>query len=203
MWVGSSEKGFTLVEMLLTIALFAMLMSILVVGLRAGVKTWQNVRKHQAALAERGAALDIMARDVRCAAKMDKNTPAFVEKSEDAVGEVLAITTLESREKQRAGRGAVWSQANYFLRASDDGVEELVRGETLFVTTGALEGQSTETPLLARVSGLRFDYLSKSGEIAETWNEDGLPVAVIVSLTLADGVEMQRTLPVSCGSIAP
>ncbi len=197
-------RGFTLIEMMVTFALFGLVMSVLVVGLRTGANSWRSVCRHQAALAQREWALATLSRDVRGMSRVQKDKPPLKEVLRDAGDEMLTLTTLCGRATQRAGIGSVWCEVTYALQEDQENSgQRLVRREQPYVAKTPLADETRETVLLENVHELRFDYLDANGNSVPTWDDNTrLPVAIVVTLAPGDSPIIQRCLFAPCGEAA-
>lgn len=194
--------GFTMVELLLTLTLFAMAMSALVVGLRSGVNGWRTVRIHQTRKASIDRAFKIFGNDFRYLAIVSEEEPLLTETALDEHHEELSFTTLGLRRLQKVGRGAVWARIEYRVRASDDTDSlDFVRVSTPYVASLPMGGDPHEERLLQGVKAISFDYyLNDSTQ--PTWEDtERLPGGVNITIELDSGGKASKTVWIPCGAL--
>lgn len=199
---NSNRRGFTLVELLVTMTVFSALMSVLVVGLRTGASTWERVRNHQRATAEEQRALNQLQTDIRHIVFLDEETAPVVDAESENGSDTVQFTVLASRELRERGTPMTWARVTYHL---EEGVEEghlaLVRTFEPFVGISAVSGLENTKTLLDDVHDFHMDYLNGEEQVP-TWEPtDRVPPAVRVSLTTSRGRTLQMTAAVPFGAL--
>lgn len=194
--------GFTLIELLVTISLFAAAVGVLVVGLRAGIRSWRSVRNHQVSLAEFVRAFDRFSEDVRHATTAGKDIPVIQETSAGENEDILSITTLGSRRMQRVGIKADWARVEYRVAALDEATGKgLVRSAQAMAGGGPV-GPPQEETLLSDVDTLRFDY-GTGQEVVPVWeNGETVPMFIRITLQGPHRASVTRTVLLPAGAFA-
>lgn len=201
--VGNGS-GFTMIEMLLTLTLFGLVMGTLVMGLRAGARSWKTVRLHQEKAAALESAFKVLTTDLRSLGVFGEDSPSIVETATEGGAERLALTCLGSRREQRAGTGHVWREVLYEVREGESGEGEFVRATVPYAGASPLAGREGEGVILDGLETVRFDYLDGSGSEEETWEDsDNSPGAVTVTFEFSSGGSVQKTVWLPLGSLQP
>lgn len=192
--------GFTLVEMLVTLAIFSLALSSLVVGLQSGIRAWRTVQTHQSREAAETQALERMRRDFRRLAVVSQEEPALRETREGSALRVVEITALGSRRQQRAGEGAVWSKVSYALEKGEEDLLRLVRTEVPYVAGKPMMGVRSEETLVEGLIGWRLQYSGPDGR-TESWeSEKALPRSVEITLEPPGRRCIRASVWVPCGA---
>lgn len=175
--------GFTLVEVLVTLTIFALAVTTLIAGLRSGIAAWQGVRRHQEADALLLRAERTLREDFRAMARTVKEQPALTEAVADTGGETITFTAIPSLAVQRAQQGSVWTTITYGVERSEDyDTLGLVRSEVPYVGSTPMETELRKGAILANVESVRFSYYAQGEPSAEWDNGDALPQAVEVKI---------------------
>lgn len=186
------KKGFTLIEMLVTIAIFAAVFSVLTEGLYSGIRAWRSVRHHQVREAQLRILSEKVGSDFRHIVAMPE-APAIIETSQHSGGEKITIVACVPRQRQRAGLGWVWNRIEYAVSAGQG--EGMVLRRTVQAYAGArpVGRKPEEETVLDGVKSVQFDYLGPDGESAAWTSNDSLPLAVFVTVRPETGGEF--TIP--------
>jgi len=201
-WLAQ-PPAFTLIEMLLSLTMFGLVMSTLLMGLRGAIVSWKSVQTHQSRTAQVEWVLEAFSQDLRNLAVVSEDNPVL-EQTRGANGmEVLALTRLGPRFEQRAGTGCVWSQVRYEMQeAEDSDAMDLVRKTVPFAGRSPLVGMESEEPFLKGVKTLRFSFLDGSGNEVETWSSTrSAPGGVGLFAELSTGEVLRWTVWIPVGAI--
>jgi prepilin-type N-terminal cleavage/methylation domain-containing protein len=183
---ATHPTGFTLVEMLVSLTIFGLAVSALVVALHVGGRTWRNVRASQARQGEIEAAFEVFKGDIaqlRLPAEGDESPP-LTEADDGEGGERLSFATFN---RGRAGGGTpayLWAGVEYGTEGGEQGGLDLVR--TTLPRVAGVAGERFERIVLKGVRGVSFSYLTKEGT-KETYEEGALPAGVVMALRLTEG----------------
>ena len=153
----AAAPGFTMIEMLVTLTVFSLALSTLVLSLRTGINTYRAIERSQAHEGEAARIRAILSEDLRHLAIVSDEEPFLIEESQETGQELLQFTRLGNRNAQQYRRGAVWSRVQYEVVKGDDGAK-LIRREIPFVAAGPLEGAESESVLLEGAESVAFDY---------------------------------------------
>jgi len=195
-------NGFTLIEMLVTLTLFAMVMSALVGGLHAGIRAWKTVRAHQVRSAQIERALRVINSDLRGLAIVSEEEPPLVEKSPGQGWEGLSFTAVDTRRRQRAGLGTVWTRVDYTLRLNKEGdAHDLVRASIPYISAQPVNGARREDVLIEKVRKIGFEYLHKGGRVPVWESPKKLPAGIDVFIEMASGGHVSETIWIPCGAL--
>lgn len=177
------QCGFTLVELLITMVLFSVVMTSLVVGLNSGISSWKRVRDHQQTMAVTQHALDIISQDLRHMAKVSDEEPALVVTQSNSKGTSLHFSALVPHTYHFQARGAVWANVEYAVVDSEDGKnKKLQRTWTPYIADSTLQGSEEKLSIISDVESVQFRFLSQDG-LQPDWNQDDtLPMGVMISI---------------------
>jgi general secretion pathway protein J len=189
----SSVRGFTLLEMLVAIAIFALASALAYGGLDALVRARQQLDATQERLGRLQFALGLLERDLRSVAPRPVRddygvTHGALEGSGDRLevthGGLANALALPRAELERVG----WRSLDGRLQRRRYPALDRTPASTPF-----------DDDLLDQVESLRFRYLDAQGRAQPQWppprgGTEALPRAVIVTLTLADFGELRRVL---------
>lgn len=191
----SGHSGFTLIEILVTVAIFSLAVTVLASGLRSGARAYKGVLAHQKNRAQDEQTLARIREDFRHLCIVSEETPALTETAESAGAERLQFTSLSSLARQRAGMGAVWREIKYGIGEDGDGATGLLREERAFVAAGLPLGDPVPPQLLVPgAAKVEFDYVA-GGEISAQWNEPAaLPAAVVITVTRENAAPLKATI---------
>ena len=191
----AERHGFTLIEILVTVAIFSLAVAVLAAGLRAGARAYRGVLTHERG---RAATAQIEARleeDLRHLCIVSEELPSLTESTGGAGEEQLRFTTISPSSRQRAGLGAVWLEVEYALGEDNSGQSGLLRRERAYVAAGVALGEAAPAELLvADATMASFAYLA-AGEIVPRWEDpEKLPEAVIVTVQREKAPTLSATI---------
>lgn len=175
-----SKKAFTLIELLISMAILALLMALLFQIFELAMRTWQSAEQRTESFREARAALHIISRDLRNTLRgndkvtsliLDDLSPNPVQPNE----EVYALTTVKRNSGQSdvcaVGFYCYWDEnvgafnlKRYFLN-SDDTFKNLGGGKTLFKPFPAARDTETDSTLAAFVWDFRVTGIETNGNI--------------------------------------
>lgn len=195
-------SGFTLLELLIAMSVFAVMTAVAYGGLRTVLESKQVLDARFQALAELQSAFSLLRRDIEQAVtrsvRAEAGTPLPPLMGHSGDGEILAIT--------RAG----WSNPRGMRRSTLQRVAYRWQGNTLHrvswdVLDRTPEADSVDIKLLEGVEAVRLRFLDQSRDWHSVWPPEetggtGLPSAVELALKLRDRGELLRLfcLP-ACG----
>lgn len=193
--VWRSPSGFTLIEILVTVAIFSLAVAVLAAGLRSGARAYRAVLAHQKNRAQDEQALARIREDFRHLCAVSEETPNLTETAESAGGERLHFMALSSLTQQRAGLGAVWREVEYRIGEDSEGATGLLREEQAFVAAALPLGDPVPPQLLVPGASLvEFAYVS-SGDVSAQWTDpEGLPAALIITVTRDGAPPLKATV---------
>lgn len=192
-------RGFTLIEMLVTLTLYSIVMSVLLVGLQSGIRGWRTLARHQAQNAELEKAMERLRTDFRHLYFASEELPALLEAESTVTADALSLTVLGPRLPQRAGRGAVWYRVDYTVRAAGEGAAPaLFRRAVPCVTAVPNEAAATEELLLSDARGFSVSYATPDGN-RDVWTDPKhLPTGVTVTVTAGGLRPLRMSTPIPC-----
>ncbi|MCX5768872.1 MAG: prepilin-type N-terminal cleavage/methylation domain-containing protein, partial [Candidatus Hydrogenedentes bacterium] len=198
--VSSLSLGFTLIEILVTLAIFTAVLAVLVEGLHSGIRAWKSVRLHQVRQAQLNLVVDKLTEDFRHLIALPDTTP-IAETTLDTGGEKVKIATSVPRKRQRAGIGWVWNEIEISTALDDTGAKILRRTIQPHVGTSLVGSEPTQETLLTNVKSAQFDYLGPDGQTPVWESKDSLPTAVLIRITPETGPEIVIPAWVPAGSL--
>jgi len=200
-----ASSGFTLIEMLVTLAIMSLVMMALQVSLQSTLLTHDDVALEIASVREGPKILDVIERDLRSLHSYNiKDKKVLRGETQrhaglrgdriDFLSNVDSVTRVKDPESSNSEPKMVASDVNevgYRLRAHPQSSDfmQLYRREDLFVDEEPLEGGRYEL-LHDRITRFEVSYqdqLGEDGEVEEEWNMEErkkLPAAIIVDLEL-------------------
>jgi type II secretion system protein J len=196
------EHGFTLIEMLVTLTMFSVAVVALVAGLRSGTKAYQSVRRHQAREAELRHAFGVMGNDIRHLCRVAEDIPTLVKQSAQNGEEILTITALSPRNRQRAGIDFDWNKVDYFVD-SDEKQGGFMRLCYPQIGNAGVRFQSAPEPelLLPGVREITFQFGTENG-LVDAWEEaEKAPTSVNVAMSFEDGRTVTKSMWVPLGAL--
>lgn len=189
-----------MIEMLITLTLFGLVMSSLVVALNTGVGSWRSIRASQSRQAATEQALEQMRLDFQHLAMISEDIPPLVETTGEAGGERLRFTVLGDRRAQWNGAGSSWAEVEY--RVVVDEITQssnLVRGLRPKVGPSYIEGAEVEETILERVASVQFDYLGPNDTVPLWEDENALPVGIKIRIRFESGRTLWHVVIVPAG----
>ena len=182
---GESESGFTLVEMLIGIALLAMLGTLIANGTRVATRAWNTAEQQSAATDDMDAVQNLLRRSIAQA------RPAFAsadpgDRTVAFAGEPDALTLVTAQPgSQDSGP---WARERFHVIRYRTSSGLVVNWQFDVPGAATLDGSTNQALLLDHVSAIRFAYFgsSRAGETPtwqETWtSRNRLPSLVRVAI---------------------
>ncbi len=183
-----NAPGFTLIEILVTIAVFTAVMAVLVEGLHSGIRAWRAVRDHQVRQAEFNLLAASLTEDARHLLVSEQGSIA--EETIEGGGEKLRMLTSVSRKRQQAGIGYVSNEVLFAAETAEDGSKNLVRTVTRRTGKSEVGAEPLKETLLANIKSVQFDYLGPEGHAAVWEDNQALPQAVLFRIQPPKGPEL-------------
>ena len=194
----AKSLGFTMIEMLVTLSVFSLALSTLVLSLRTGINTYRVVQRSQAQEDETARIRAILSEDLRHLAIGSEEGPSLVEESEEVGMEILQVIRLGSRHAQQYRRGAVWSRIQYEV-AEREGGPALLRQDTPFVARTELLGAASESVLLVGAKSVAFDYFDGQ-QWHPAWEDlERAPLALKMTVERGNGPSLSFSVAVPIG----
>ncbi len=196
------EHGFTLLELLVAIAIFAMLSAVAYSSLGSMVDIREQVTDEMDRLAELQMALTIMERDFM-QTMAQRNIRDAYEEVQPAMQRHTAGSMEGAVEFTRGG----WSNPAGFIRSNLQRVAYRLEDEQLLrlswrVLDRASENEPYSAPILNKVESFTIQFYNDSGEWQETWPLEEsrektfllgkLPGAIKVELEISGWGEIER-----------
>jgi general secretion pathway protein J len=185
-------QGFTLVELLVAMAIFSLMTVVAYAGLAAVMQNDQSSLAHETALKRVQRAMVFIEKDLRQLSTRTRNDgyselqPGL---KSDGGGAVLL-------EFSRAGN----SNPTDLSRSSLQRIQYVVEEEKLYRLSWNLIDHSDAEPvkmmLMDGVTGASVSFFSVEGETLESWAKPELPIGVEVKLTTERWGEIRRVLPI-------
>lgn len=192
------SSGFTLIELLVTIAIFTAVMGALVTSMRAGIRSWKNIRDHQIREAEIQHAIDVVTNDMMHLFIPEQGAQPLAESPLEDKGDKVTVSALELADLQRAGRGNVWNQITYFVRSNKQEGSDLVRESVSFIAKTPLNPEPIQAVLLSNIKKLTVDYGAES-EFVPEWNQTKCPPEIMVTLEQESGRAISWAICIPAG----
>lgn len=190
-----TQRGFTLIEMLVALTLYALALAALIGGLRSGTRAWSTIRDHQRDEAAVARAVDALRTDIRHLAIVDDETPALVEETLDSGGDGLTLTRLVGRDRPWSG---VWERITYRVEDSDERGPGLTRTVRPAVSA-PLELPGEQFPLLHSVREMQVSYVSDAETVTEWENAESLPSRIDIRLVREGAPDVDISIAVPLG----
>lgn len=194
-------RAFTLLEILIAVAIFAALGTIAALGLRSVLRTHERTKSVDHHLQQLETATTIMRRDINKII----NRPVV-----DSRGKTEAAVASKGRHALSFTRGAY---ASPFVQSSHNSVQrvsyELKNKQLLRLTWKGANNQKSVVPIkqvvLSNVESLDVEYVDGQGRMMHNWPELGentLPRAIVMTLSLKGDGQMRLILPVPARGVA-
>ncbi|OGO92436.1 MAG: type II secretion system protein GspJ [Coxiella sp. RIFCSPHIGHO2_12_FULL_42_15] len=185
-------RGFTLLEILIALAIFALVAASSAVVLRTVLNTHRQLKTSDQRLMEMVTAVTILRRDV---------TQMVARPVKDTSGEALPALLIPNRTEFEFTRAGYTNPLQMSARSSLQRVAYTLKDHTLYRITWPVLDRAPETKSVARVllqnvTRLRLGFVNNEGQEVEVWSnstakEAILPKAIIITLTLKDFAEMR------------
>jgi len=179
-------RGMTLLEVILALAILAVIVVVLVTSLRVGVRAWEAGEERAALQQEIRAVVELLTEALSAAYPYRGRLGGGLERVVLFQGEADEVRLVTTAPPVGLDAPAVRFHAVALGPATEDGlgvVERLVPAEEPF-------GKDPRTLLSRVVTGIRLRYLDETGVWQERWDgrtAAGLPLAVRVELNLREG----------------
>ena len=174
------KKAFTLLELLISMAILSLLMALLFQIFELSMRTWQSAEQRTESFREARAALHIISRDLRNTLRgndkvtsliLDDRSPAAVRPNE----EVYALTTLKRNSGQSdvcaVGFYCYWDETvgafhlKRYFQDSDNTFANLGSVQQLFKPSPAVRDNETDSTLAAYAWDLQITGIETNGNI--------------------------------------
>lgn len=189
-----------MIEMLVTLTLFGLVMSSLVVALNSGVVSWRSVRANQSRQAAMDQAFEQIGLDFQHLAVIYEDIPPLVETTEETGSERLRFTVLGNRRAQWNGTGSSWAEVEYRV-VVDEATQSsnLVRELRPKVGPSNIEGAEVEETILEQVASVQFDYLGPNGTVPLWEDENALPAGMKIRVRFESGRTISHVVTAPAG----
>ncbi len=194
-------SGFTLLELLVALAVFAMVSLMAYSGLRAVLQSKQVTEQHAQRIQHLQSAVLMLERDLSQVALLRGIRDEYGDRQEALRTADFGSITLEFT---RAGwRNPISMPRSTLQRVAYGVEEESLRRFSWTVLDRAQQGTPNQVVLLDGVRDMRLRYLAETGEWHDQWPPAGLaqtsavpfPQALEIILELEDMGEIRRLLP--------
>lgn len=177
-----------MIEMLITLTLFGLVMSSLVVAMNTGVGSWRRIHANQSRYAAMDLAFEKFNLDVQHMARISDDIPTLVESAEENGGERLIFTMLGDRHAQWNGHGSSWAEVEYRV-VEDEATQSrnLIREMRPRVGPSSIVGAQMDETLLEHVATVQFDYLSRENTVPIWEDQNALPVGIKILVRFESG----------------
>lgn len=191
------QRGFTLLEILIALAIFSIVALISVIGLRTLIQTHQRLTVAHDRLREVMSAVTVIRRDV---------TQMVSRPVKDTSGGILPDLWIRNREQLEFTRAGYTNPFQQEARSSLQRVGYLLKQGSLYRLTWPVLDRAPHTPVARRViltgvQKMTLNYVNQVGELLEVWStdaaeNDGLPRAMTLLLQLHDLGPLYLVLPI-------
>ena len=192
MRLKQKSQGFTLVELLVAMAIFSLMTAVAYAGLAAVMQNDQSSLAHETALKKVQRAVVFIEKDLRQLSTRTRND-GYSELQPGLKSDGGAAVLLEF---SRAGN----SNPTDLSRSSLQRIRYIIDGEKLQRLSWNLVDHSDAEPvkmtLMEGVTSASVSFFSIEGETSESWAKPELPIGVEVKLTTERWGEIRRVLPI-------
>lgn len=182
----NQEDGFTLLELLLGLAILAVILSFIYVALTQGYESFYFARESSDIFTKGRVGLQLMAQEVEQTYFVPKSASTFFKG-----GERLSFVTFSS--------GSLPEVVEYYLAPGASGPGKTLVRQSLLAHLAAAGGQPTQEELADGILSLSFRYFDGSAW-SSTWDAsqcDCLPRLMEITLTLLTADNREITLSAS------
>ena len=173
----NAQAGFTLIEMLVTVTLLALLAVLLFGGLRFGVRAWEGAEAHGTGTEEIRAVQDLLRREIEQAYPgYDARDPQHPVVDFAGAGDAMTFLAPAPQVAATAGRSRIT------LAAAPDGQDT----QLVIAAHPELGGAAWSAPLLRHLAAARFAYFA-NGRWREDWHAAALPALVRLRVAFRPG----------------
>lgn len=194
---NSSQFGFTLLEVLIALAIFSLLAIISTIGVRTVINTFNRVSAVDERTREILLATIILRRDI--SQMIDR--PVL---DENGLKKKSLVTS--AKENIQFTRAGYTNPAGVLPRSSLQRIEYSFKEHSLIRTSwSALDLMETSKPqatiLLKGIKSIYFSYVDGLGKVVDTWSTNVnqaqiFPRAIIVTLRLQEAGQLQMIIPI-------
>lgn len=177
------KRGFTLVEMLVSVTIFSLGMTALVVALRVGIGAWQQTKAAQSREAQLERAIAILRQDVRQAFRASEDTPALSEGNGPDGSETLTLTTRLTPKPGYPPPAGIWAEVTYSIQEVDRETV-LVRNVRPHVGPAPQTAAMYEEKLLPGARAIQYSYVTPQGTLPKWEQKAAWPLALRVQVKL-------------------
>ncbi len=196
--INNSASGFTLLEILIALAIFAVISVITAIGLRSVINTHRHVEKVDQRLRELVTATTIMRRDF----SQMINRPVL-----DTSGVALPALLISSKTEIQFTHAGFTNPMGMLRRSSLQRVAYSFSGHKIYRTTWRVLDRAPDTKsyskvLLDHVKNMHLSYVNNQGQIVEVWSNNdghdnkGMPKAIIIKITLQKMGRISLVIPI-------
>jgi len=187
--------GFTLVEILVTTAMFSMLVAAALSVFSAGTRSSAKARRFNEMVAHGQTALDAMAADIRAAVAQGSATVTALDAQYEGrdcntIDLVIARTNPDRKEPDEGGRAAV---GYYINNDTSVGPVGLFRREDRKPGEDLLSGGQVAA-IAPGVSELKLEFFDGMAWVSGWSNDQGFPKAVRISVVVLDETRIENPL---------
>jgi len=202
------KRGFTLLELMLSLAIMGVVLLIIFGALRIGTRAWEKGEKDVAVHQRQRAVLDLLSRQIAsaCIYEIKMGDDAFYFKGSEGTMEFVSRSPIVPG----ALTGVVF--VKYMIQEGDgDGKKQLklYEKDAGFLKEEDLESQEEEDlfTLISGIQDLQFEYLKGGEDKSETdwqasWDsseEKGLPLAIKIVLNQdKETAPINLIVPIRC-----
>lgn len=200
-----TAPGMTLLEVLLAFSIFAVIVVVMLAGLRVGVRAWEAGERRAAVQQEMRAVIELLTEALSTAYPYRGRLGGGLERVVLFVGEAAEVRFVTTAPPLALDAPAVPFHAVTLRHTAENElriVERLVPAEEPF-------GDSPHTVLSRSVTGFRLQYRDDQGLWQDKWSGQttaALPSAVRVELTLRERGRAEKTatflVPIALGKVA-
>ncbi len=192
------QAGFTLVEVLIALALFSIMLSLLFATLQMAARNWEAGEKKADAVTERVIVERFLRRTLGAARTWDGIKDEKDEVFDDGIDIYLegTSTTLEYIAPLPLTLGIKGPQRfTLYMGKNEQGKKALkVKVQPLFGEVGEAEKKTRDLVLMENIQAIKFQYWHEDdeggGQWREGWEEPGLPGAVQIEFAPKDGLPL-------------
>src|SRR5262249_53593547 len=188
-----APRGMTLLEVLVALTILAVIVTVLVAGLRVGVQAWEAGERRAASQQQLRAVIELLTEALATAAPYRGRLGDGLDKVTLFRGGSDEVHFVTPAPPLVLDVPAAPSHAVTLRRTNEDQlrlVERMVPADEPFGDDGA------RVTLSRSVTAFKVEYRDGQGAWADRWdprNSGGLPAAVRVGLTIRDAAKVERT----------
>jgi len=186
------SSGFTLIEVLIALFIFAIISTITVLGLREVIQSYRSISHHQKLLQRLSLAVTLMRQDV---------------------GQIVIYPWGQSGSKRSVSfvRAGLVNPFDLFHRSDLEQVKYTVEAGQLVRLSSVFDSNAQEASvrqvLLEHVVGMQVQYIDQQGSLNSQWppkslkyeNSTWLPIGIKIILALEPASKLTLVLPIASG----